>query len=668
MRQPIAQLPDLLVSQIAAGEVIERPASVLKELLENALDAGASAIEVRLEGGGIRRIMVTDDGHGIPAAELALAFTQHATSKIRNLEELEAVGSMGFRGEALASIASVAHTTLRSRTAEADHAWELLGARREQPQAASGEVGTTVDVRQLFDHIPARRKFMRTEQTEFGHCVTALERIALAQPEINFRLFHNGNAIKNWRRGPITQRVLDVLGQEFLTQSVPVEAQHEHIALNGLIIRPAFARARPKAQFLFVNGRFVRDRTILRALKDAYRDVLHGDRQPGYILYLDLEPSSVDVNVHPAKHEVRFRDSGAVYQFVFKALQAALAESQAANMTAANVASAVPLSDAEAAAGLAQPSTSAAARSSIDTTHPNTAAKSFQSPRPHTPFAASDASWRRRPQQGHFNLGAANPEASTPLWQTLYAPLEQASLAEPAPKPSEAEASGTPSTHGVNATVAYPDSVALDDPSLSSPDPAKEHYPLGMALAQVHGVYILSQTQEGLLLVDMHAAHERVMYEKLKQAMDQQGLPSQELLVPVHFQCSATEVALAEEHHETLTELGLALSPAGPTALRVRAVPALLAQGDIEALVREVLNELATIGQSRHVEAYRNELLSTMACHGAVRANRRLSLDEMNALLRQMEHTERADLCNHGRPTWFYWSMKDLDKLFLRGQ
>lgn len=620
VRHAIAALPDLLVSQIAAGEVIERPASVLKELLENALDAGASNIEVRLEGGGIRRIAVTDDGHGIPPEELALAFTRHATSKIRSLSELEAVASMGFRGEALASIASVARTALRSRTADAAHAWELEGQNQQHPEAASGNPGTTVDVRQLFDHIPARRKFLRTENTEYGHCVTALERIALARPDIGFRLFHNDKATRHWRSGSIEQRILDVLGEEFVSQSINIGQTQGLISLHGLIIRPAHARSRTDQQFLYVNGRFIRDRLVSSAIRQAYSDVLHGDRQPAYALYLNVDPNTVDVNVHPAKHEVRFRESGAVYKFIVQTLSAELAQSQAEHQSIT-------------------PDSSSASVMSFPAASPSYPAGGMSSATPNAPLQPS---YRH---QGRFDL-QSSPAPAGEQWQKLYAPL---------PETQAPAAFSEPTSAGAALPVSEPGSAA-------------EELPLGIAIAQLHGIYILSQTQHGMILVDMHAAHERVVYEQLKQAMDARDLPCQELLVPVVFQASETDLALVENHQESLLELGLKINPAGPTALAVRAVPALLARGDIEALARHVLQDLNNIGSSAQLTQQRNELLATMACHGAIRANRRLTLDEMNALLRRMENTDRADLCNHGRPTWFYWSIADLDKLFLRGQ
>lgn len=608
-RRSISPLPDLLVSQIAAGEVIDRPASVLKELLENSLDAGARAIEVRLDGGGIRRIAVIDDGGGIPRDELPLALRRHATSKITSLEDLECVASMGFRGEALASIASVARLTITSRSHAAEHAWQIDGSTLGL-DAAAGPTGTTVDVRQLFDLVPARRKFLRSETTEYGHCLDALERIALAHPDVAFRLFHNDKPQRHWRAGDMAQRLRDILGAEFMEQGILVQRDHGLISLRGLITRPTMARARTDRQYLYVNGRFVRDRAVSHAIRQAYADVLHGERHPAYVLFLSVDPAVVDVNVHPAKHEVRFRDSGAIHRFVSQTLNEALASTPGVHE-----APAVARAPAVASHSAIPPGSA-----SYPAVEPGTAT-TLRAPDP----VESTGAWRTgsHPNQAAFSL-PSHP-LPTEAWEALYRPLPEAPQGD-------------------------------------------ESLPLGHALGQLHGVYIVAQNRKGLVLVDMHAAHERVVYEKLKQALDARELPRQDLLVPVVFSADPRDLGLVEEYRDTLEQLGLVLTPAGPAAIAVRAVPALLAHGDIESLARGVLRELANVGHSNLLTEQRNELLSTMACHGSVRANRKLTLDEMNALLRQMEQTERADQCNHGRPTWLQWPLGELDRMFLRGQ
>ena len=584
----IRLLSDLLVSQIAAGEVVERPASVLKELLENSLDAGATAITVTLDEGGAKRVQVEDDGAGIPADELPLALARHATSKIATLEELEAVASMGFRGEALASIASVSRLALTSRTAEARNAHLLRaeGPDHSPVEPAARAQGTTVQVSDLYFNTPARRKFLRTEATEFGHCDEVFRRIALARPDVAFTLKHNGRVAAHLKPQSPPERAAALLGREFIDSSLPVDAQAGTLRLHGLAGGPAAARARTDLQFFFVNGRFVRDRLLGHAVREAYRELLHGERQPAYALFLEIDPRGVDVNVHPAKTEVRFRDSRGIHQFVFHALKRALSPGAA-----------------EAPVAYASPS-----------------------PSPAGPALRAGPSF-----QGSFAL--AQPAAT---YEAFMAQAGAATSASPATQPGPA---GTPGAH-----------------------------PLGYALAQLHGVYILTQNSAGLVLVDMHAAHERIVMEKLRANLDAGGIQRQQLLVPAVFRAETLEIATAEEHRDAIETLGLELSAAGPNELAVRAAPVMLASGDIAGLARSVLREVREYGAAQALATRRDELLATMACHAAVRANRTLSVHEMNALLREMEETDRSGLCNHGRPTWYQLTLADLDKLFLRGR
>jgi DNA mismatch repair protein MutL len=624
----IRELPDELISQIAAGEVVERPASVVRELVDNALDAGATHITLRLLAGGVRLISVEDNGVGIPAAELPVALKRHATSKITNLSELESVGTMGFRGEALAAIQSVSELSVLSRTATQDSAM-LLDGRSGELQPAARAPGTTVEVKELFYSTPARRKFLKTDNTELAHCVEAVRRHALTRPEVGFAIWHEGKLVEQWRAQPIDRssgedlnlqyqraldrRLADVLGDDFIDNSVAVHYQSGHVTVVGRAGIPDAARSRADHQFSYVNGRYVRDKVVTHAARSAYEDVLHGHRQPVYALYVEIDPTRVDVNVHPTKIEVRFRDGREVHQAVRHAVENALAVPRA-NMLMAQALQTHEL-----------PMTG--------TSHTSA-----------TPVAQPPAWPQAQWQQAAMPLSGTRVNDLSALWQ----PSPRSAL------PAQEQAADT----------TPPASTA--SPSLH--EAAPETWPLGKAIAQLHGVYILSENTQGLVLVDMHAAHERIVYEQLKNQIDAQHISSQPLLIPATFPASAQEVATAEACAEALQALGLEISTLSSKTLAVRAVPTSLAQGDAVALARSVLAELAQHDASTVVQRARNELLATMACHGAVRANRKLTLDEMNALLRQMEVTERSDQCNHGRPTWRQLTLRELDALFLRGR
>jgi DNA mismatch repair protein MutL len=600
-RQPILELPNQLISQIAAGEVIERPSAVVKELLENAVDANASQIEIRLEDGGTSRIVVSDDGVGIPAAELRLALTRHATSKIRSLEDLESVRTMGFRGEALASIASVSRTIFTSRTLHDEHAWEIDSA-HQKVQPAAGDIGSRVDVADLFFNTPARRKFLKSHATELGHCIEAIKRVALANPQTSFAIWHNGKALHRWMAADLNRRATDILGPEFEAAKLAVQSGNALIQLAGFIGAPTASRARADQQYIFINQRFVKDKLINHAIRSAYQDVLHGDRQPILLLCLTINPELVDVNVHPAKIEVRFRDSRAVHQFVFHTIQDRLAH------------------------------------------------------------------------------GAGQVEASLPLLENLVSPTTQYNQLEKllAPQPQ----SYTP-FYSKNQRLPLPMSGSVKDsmqqlfstqnttlnPTQSSYSeiPQENDLPLGQAIAQLAGIYILAQNQQGLVLVDMHAAHERVLYEKYKSDLNT-AVVTQQLLVPVVLNASRIEISTLNEYHSSLIQLGFDISELGPEQLVIRSLPALMSKSDPAQLIRQLLIDLEQLGSSATINAAQHEKLASKACHAAVRAHRLLTIPEMNALLRQMEQTDRADQCNHGRPTWIQLSVADLDKLFLRGR
>lgn len=607
----IKLLPDQLISQIAAGEVVERPASALKELLENSLDAGSTDIQVTLIQGGVKQLKVTDNGSGIAQDDLAMALTRHATSKIASLEDLEAVASLGFRGEALASIASVSRTQISSREKFTKHAWRIAseGSLIAPLEPIGLDVGTIVEVNDLYFNTPARRKFLKTEATEFGHCEEAFTRVALSRPDVSFMLQHNGRVLSRHIASEPTKRFSEVLGAEFSAESIQVDEEAAGLHLWGLTAKPTFNRNSRDTQYVYVNGRFVRDKLIAHAIRQAYQDVLHHDRHPAFVLFLECDPNLVDVNVHPAKTEVRFRDGQAIHRFIFHSLHKALAvPTGASNAATASQATFNPFSN------------------------PNSASN---------PYAT---------YQAQLSLTANQPPN---FYQTLFGDAVQNAQAQ---------------NDALGANIHAP----FSDASGSIQDSPPQDYPLGFAVAQIHGVYVLAQNAQGLVVVDMHAAHERIMYEQLKNALDHKSVPMQPLLLPVSFNADRLEVATVNEElasgADNLRQLGFEFAVLSPNTLAVRAVPTMLQNADAVQLARDVLRDLREYGASRALTERRNELLGTMACHAAVRANRSLTVPEMNALLRDMEATERSGMCNHGRPTWFQVSMGDLDKMFMRGK
>ena len=608
----IRPLPPELINQIAAGEVIERPSSVVKELVENSLDAGATRIEVDIEQGGARLIRVRDDGGGIPKDELPLAVASHATSKIGSFDDLEHVASMGFRGEALASVSSVARFALTSRARGQDAAFriEVDGGKLQAGRPAQHPQGSSVEVRDLFYNVPARRKFLRAERTEFAHIDDLLKSLALARSNVEFRLSHNGKPVRMLKaahdENAALQRVAEVLGEEFPAQSLRIDHTAAGLHLSGWVGLPTASRSQADSQYFYVNGRLVRDRIVAHAVRQAYADVLFHGRHAAFVLYLELDPAGVDVNVHPAKSEVRFREQRLVHDFLFRTLHEALAQTRAGQV----------MTNAQASDGvLAMASTTQAA---------------YANP---MPVRTSTPAWSGQFSQNRLNLGVRDEPLAD------YAAL----LGQPGNAPM---AVGTP----------LPETEEGEAP------------PLGFAIAQLKSIYILAENAQGLVLVDMHAAHERITYEKLKTGRAYSNLRSQLLLVPLQVSVSAKEAAAAEEHADALAEWGLELSRSGPSGVVVRRIPALLEGADVAQLCRDVLGELAQHGSSRRLQELENELLSTMACHGSVRAGRRLSVPEMNALLREMEATERSGQCNHGRPTWTQLSLGELDRLFMRGR
>ncbi|WP_372986191.1 DNA mismatch repair endonuclease MutL [Marinobacter sp.] len=626
-----------LANQIAAGEVVERPASVVKELVENALDAGASRVDIEIEQGGVKLIRVRDDGSGIEEDDLPLALSRHATSKITSLDDLEAVASLGFRGEALASISSVSRLTLTSRTENQEAASRVEVEGREMDariSPAAHPVGTTVEVRDLFFNTPARRKFLRTEKTEFNHVDECIRRQALSRFDTGFTLRHNQRVVQSLRPAESAldreRRIGALCGQQFIDNAVVIDAEATGLRLWGWVALPTFSRSQADLQYFFVNGRVIRDKLVAHAVRQAYRDVLYNNRHPAFVLYLEVDPATVDVNVHPTKHEVRFRDGRLVHDFIFRTLHRALADVRPDDHLRGAVAQSFGREASAQPAGL----------ENSGTMNPQ-----------------QGWSYPPRENAGH---GAAPPSGfggnRPPEPQQEWRASDQMAFYQSLNAGGGVTAESSPGSAGLAQVQATP------------PADSEEEPPLGYAIAQLHGIYILAQSRAGLIVVDMHAAHERITYERMKRALAEQDLKSQPLLVPVSMAVSQKEAALTETHGEGLQQLGLQIERIGPETLAVRQVPALLRGADAEQLVRDVLADLIEHGQSDRVEAVTHELLGTMACHGSVRANRQLTIPEMNSLLRDMEATERSGQCNHGRPTWTLVTLSELDKLFLRGR
>lgn len=718
-KRSIAELPSQLISQIAAGEVIERPASVVKELVENAIDAGASEIEVKLDGGGLKRIVVTDNGGGIPKEELPLALKRHATSKIRNLLELENVESLGFRGEALASIDAVAELSIRSRTPDAENAWQITEG---EVHPAAGVVGTRVEVQDLFYKTPARRKFMKSEATEAAHVLEYLERLALANPDIGFSMVANGRTLMKLEGViDVAERIEALMPKAFKGNHREVSADEGGMTLRGLVGIPAIARNRADGQYFFVNGRYVRDKVLTHAVKTAYQDVLHGQSQPVYCLYLTLDPTAVDVNVHPAKLEVRFRESSRIHQFVSRAVKAALAPpatslmSESAKPQTVELMPSKPVTDSQEATLHSlpiprhassspmpeRPNVSAAMRlfgADCETSSaaargvtPNVQSKDLTETQPKTqrqtlsrPPSPTDLTLTSSPrkevvpktatldlQGGSFVRDAVSVSSVSDVEAVSYEPLGELDDVEPTALP-QAFVKVSSDAH-----KSMDDVQETSQRSAVSVSPQREDVAtlppgtLGRAIAQIGGIYILAENDKGLVVVDMHAAAERITYERLKRQMDQQRIAVQQVLIPQVFRVSHVQFAMFEEYRALLESLGLELTGAGDGAIAVRALPMLckdMPTQTVESMVKCLLEDLQNYGESSVIEEMRNRLLATVACHGSVRAHRQLTMQEMDRLLRDMEETERVDQCNHGRPTWHQMTLTDLDKLFMRGK